>query len=95
MCIRDSLLASGGLLPVDLTSAEGAPDGAPVAREAGIPALPVALGAGRPGLRRQPPRAGEHGIEVLQEAGLSETEINTMITDGIVSVPAQQSPVAA
>ena len=89
------LLASDGLLPIDLRSAEGAPGGTPVVPEAGIPALPVTLSTGRPGLRRQPPRAGEHGIEVMQEAGFSEAEINKMVADGIVSVPAHQSPAAA
>jgi crotonobetainyl-CoA:carnitine CoA-transferase CaiB-like acyl-CoA transferase len=89
------LLASEGLLPIDLRSAEGAPGGTPVVPEAGIPALPVTLGTGRPGLRRQPPRAGEHGIEVMQEAGFSEAEINKMVADGIISVPAHQSPAAA
>ena len=49
----------------------------------------------RLGFRRQPPRAGEHGVEVMQEAGFSEAEINKMVADGIVSVPAHQSPAAA
>jgi hypothetical protein len=31
----------------------------------------------------------------MQEAGLPETEINAMIAEGIVSVPAQKSPAAA
>src|SRR3712207_8296979 len=63
------LLASGGLLPVDLSSAENAPGGAPAKADAGLPGLPVMLPSGRPGLRRQPPRAGEHGAEIAREIG--------------------------
>src|SRR3712207_700906 len=63
------LLASGGLLPVDLSGAENAPGGAPAKADAGLPGLPVMLPSGRPGLRRQPPRAGEHGAEIAREIG--------------------------
>jgi hypothetical protein len=31
----------------------------------------------------------------MQEAGFSEAEINKMVADGIVLVPARQSPAAA
>jgi hypothetical protein len=31
----------------------------------------------------------------MQEAGFSEAEINKMVADGIISVPAHQSPAAA
>ncbi|AWN46027.1 hydroxymethylglutaryl-CoA lyase [Methylobacterium terrae] len=77
------LLASGGLLPVDLAGAEGARE--PRAASAGLPALPVALASGRPGLRRQPPRVGEHGAEVLREAGLAEDEIRRLAETGILA----------
>jgi crotonobetainyl-CoA:carnitine CoA-transferase CaiB-like acyl-CoA transferase len=89
------LLASGGLLPVDLTSAEGVPGGAPAALEAGLPALPVSLRTGRPGLRRQPPRAGEHGIEIMREAGLSEADADALVAQGIVTVPGSTPSAAA
>src|SRR5262249_27770128 len=49
------LVASGGLLPVDLCGAVGVPGGRPATPVAGLPALPVSLRDGRPGLRRQPP----------------------------------------
>lgn len=80
------LLASGGLLDVDLAASEGRAGG-PAAARAGIPALPVHLPGGRPGLRRQPPAAGEHGIELLREAGLSETEIGDILAAGVVTAP--------
>lgn len=81
------LRASGGLLPVDLSGAEAAPGGAPVRGDAGLPGLPIALPGGRPGLRLQPPRAGEHGREVAREAGLSEAEIEALIAEGILALP--------
>ena len=81
------LLASGGLLNTELMTAEAAPGGKPSVPVAGIPALPVTLRSGRLGLRRQPPRIGEHGTEVLREAGLSEREIKTLIGDGTVRDP--------
>ncbi|SFU47509.1 Crotonobetainyl-CoA:carnitine CoA-transferase CaiB [Methylobacterium sp. 174MFSha1.1] len=77
------LLASGGLLPVDLAGAEGARE--PRAARAGLPGLPVSFGDGRPGLRRQPPRVGEHGSEVLREAGLTAAEIADLATTGILA----------
>ncbi|MBR0664963.1 CoA transferase [Roseomonas hellenica] len=86
------LLASGGLLPVDLSGAEAA-GGAPVRGDAGLPGLPIALPGGRPGLRRQPPRLGEHGREVAREAGLSEAEIAALIADGTLALPGD-APVA-
>src|SRR5215207_7615018 len=67
------LLASGGLLSVDLTATEGAVE--PKAHSAGLPGLPVLLRTGRPGLQRQPPRVGQHGPDIMREAGLSEEEI--------------------
>ena len=84
------LQASGGLLPTDLTGAEGAPGGVPAQATAALPALPVSMDGARLGLRLQPPRPGEHGAEVAREAGLSEAEIAGMIASGALSadVPA-------
>lgn len=81
------LLASGGLLPTDLTGAEAAPGGSAHQPVAGLPGLPISLVDGRPGLRRQPPRVGEHGMEIAREAGLSEAEIIALIADGTLSAP--------
>ena len=77
------LLASGGLLAVELAGAEGARE--PRAACAGLPGLPVSFGHGRPGLRRQPPRVGEHGREVLREVGLTEAEIADLAAAGILA----------
>ena len=79
------LQASGGLLPVDLSKTEGVTT--PSRRVADLPGLPVSLRAGRPGLRRQPPRVGEHSAEVMREAGFSEAEIAELIRDGTLRVP--------
>ena len=76
------LLASGGLLTTDLGTSEGPPDGTPYQESAGLPALPVSMNGGRLTLRRQPPRAGEHSVEVAREAKLTEAEIAAMIADG-------------
>ena len=80
------LLAAGGLLPTDLTGAESA-DGRAKATVAGLPNLPVSLRTGRPTLRRQPPRLGEHGAEVMREAGLSDAEIAALVADGTLTLP--------
>ncbi|HYI83867.1 MAG TPA: CaiB/BaiF CoA-transferase family protein [Acetobacteraceae bacterium] len=81
------LLASGGLLPVDLSGAENAPGGAPARGDGGLPGLPLVFPSGRPGLRRQPPRAGEHGVEVARRIGFSEEEIAKLVADGTLSTP--------
>ena len=88
------LSASGGLLQVEMASAEGAAGGSPKFDVAGLPALPISLGGGRPGLRRQPPRVGEHGVEVLREAGLSEAEIAALLADGTLATPADDGMAA-
>jgi crotonobetainyl-CoA:carnitine CoA-transferase CaiB-like acyl-CoA transferase len=79
------LLASGGLLTTDLS---GTSIASPAGPSAGLPALPIALPSGRPGLRRQPPRVGEHGTEIAREVGLSDSEITTLIQSGALAVPA-------
>ncbi|WP_092619177.1 CaiB/BaiF CoA transferase family protein [Roseospirillum parvum] len=48
-------------------------------------ANPLSLSATPPTYRRPPPRIGEHGREVLAEAGLSEAEVNHLIAQGIIA----------
>ena len=80
------LLASDGLLDTDLASAEGAPGGVAHQPRAGLPNLPVSLPSGRPKLRRQPPRPGEHGVEILREAGWDAAEIEALLVAGAMTV---------
>ena len=75
------LRASAGLLPTEMASADGAPGGVPAQGAADLPALPMSINGGRLGLRRQPPRVGEHSVQVAREAGLSEAEIEAMLAD--------------
>jgi crotonobetainyl-CoA:carnitine CoA-transferase CaiB-like acyl-CoA transferase len=77
------LLATGGLLDVIL-SRTGGDEGT----RARLPALPIEFGAdrNRPGLRLNPPRIGEHSIEVLQEAGFAPAEIEALIERGVIKV---------
>ncbi|MCR0985195.1 hydroxymethylglutaryl-CoA lyase [Roseomonas populi] len=88
------LNASGGLMPVAMESAAGAPGGAPAMPVAGIPGLPVLMGGGRTALRRQPPRTGEHGIEIAREAGLGEAEIAALLAEGALQ-PGETPALAA
>jgi crotonobetainyl-CoA:carnitine CoA-transferase CaiB-like acyl-CoA transferase len=67
------LLASEGL--VRLTVKAGA--------TADLPALPLRMGGGRPGLRYDVPRAGQHSREILAEAlGLQGAEIDALESAG-------------
>ncbi|TPG58529.1 CoA transferase [Roseomonas nepalensis] len=73
------LLAGGGLLATAIAAMGGG-------AEAMLPALPVEMGEARarPGLRRQPPRVGEHNAEVLGEAGLDGAAIASLAARGIL-----------
>jgi crotonobetainyl-CoA:carnitine CoA-transferase CaiB-like acyl-CoA transferase len=76
------LLATGGLVDVFI-SRFGGGDG----KIAGLPALPVEFGTDRqrPGIRRQPPRMGEHNAELLGEAGFSTAEIAGLAEAGVIA----------
>jgi crotonobetainyl-CoA:carnitine CoA-transferase CaiB-like acyl-CoA transferase len=66
------LIATGGLLDVFIDRAGAA------GQTVSLPTVPVEFGSAprqRPGLRRQPPRLGEHNAEVLGEAGFTPREI--------------------
>ncbi|MBL8265804.1 CaiB/BaiF CoA transferase family protein, partial [Steroidobacter sp.] len=75
------LLASGGLLPIDFARAQNV-TGTAARAVAGVPGLPVLMRDGRPCLRRQPPRIGEHSVEVAVECDVSTDEIDAMLADG-------------
>jgi crotonobetainyl-CoA:carnitine CoA-transferase CaiB-like acyl-CoA transferase len=68
------LLASGGLLEVLM------PNGARTL----LPRLPIELAGRRPGLRREPPRLGEHTREILAGLGLGAQEIADAERRGVV-----------
>ena len=69
------LNASGGLLDLTL------PDGTDVR----VPALPFAMEGERFGARLNPPRSGEHTVDVLIELGYDDTAIASMVDAGAVS----------
>jgi len=44
-----------------------------------------------PSIRRHPPRVGENGREILREAGFADDEIATLLTEGALIDPEQES----
>ncbi|HQT79819.1 MAG: formyl-CoA transferase [Rhodospirillales bacterium 20-64-7] len=83
------LLATGGLVDVIISRA-GGQEG----KQTVLPALPVEFGQDRerPAVRMQPPRLGEHSIDVLAEVGFSANEIEGLVRRGIVTVMTSASP---
>jgi crotonobetainyl-CoA:carnitine CoA-transferase CaiB-like acyl-CoA transferase len=74
--LRDPhLLESGGLAPTRL------PDG----RETLAPLLPLAWQGDRLPKRLDPPRVGEHTVEVLRGAGLAPADIEDLLARGIAA----------
>jgi crotonobetainyl-CoA:carnitine CoA-transferase CaiB-like acyl-CoA transferase len=70
------LNASGGLLETSISG-----------KNIRVPALPLALDGKRLGKRRDPPRIGEHGRELLAELGCSPQEIEGLLDRRIVALP--------
>ena len=66
---------SGGLLDLTL------PDGQSVR----LPALPFEMSGDKFGARLDPPRSGEHTIDVLRELGYEDEIIESMVREGAVS----------
>jgi crotonobetainyl-CoA:carnitine CoA-transferase CaiB-like acyl-CoA transferase len=75
------LLATGGLLDVFVSRLGGE-----TGEKVGLPTLPLEFGVerARPTLRRQPPRLGEHNIDVLAETGFSRHEINELSDSAVI-----------
>jgi crotonobetainyl-CoA:carnitine CoA-transferase CaiB-like acyl-CoA transferase len=69
------LNASGGLLETTL------PDGQTVR----LPAMPFELDGKKLGARLNPPKSGEHTVEILRDAGYSDEDIETLIESGAAS----------
>ncbi|MET0312149.1 MAG: CaiB/BaiF CoA-transferase family protein [Burkholderiaceae bacterium] len=70
------LKASGGFGSVLL------PDGERAGERTDVPLLPLTLGGARPGVRLDPPRAGEHTSEVLASLGYTDDEIAALRASG-------------
>ncbi|MDX1434736.1 MAG: hypothetical protein R3286_20015, partial [Gammaproteobacteria bacterium] len=49
-----------------------------------FPGVAARFSRSRGGIRRLPPRLGEHSAEILREAGYSEAELDGMIASGAV-----------
>jgi crotonobetainyl-CoA:carnitine CoA-transferase CaiB-like acyl-CoA transferase len=49
-----------------------------------LPRLPIEMGEGKPGLRREAPRLGEHTREILHAAGLGDAEIAEFERRGVI-----------
>jgi crotonobetainyl-CoA:carnitine CoA-transferase CaiB-like acyl-CoA transferase len=50
-----------------------------------LPDIPITYSRTPGAIRRLQPRLGEHSVEVLREAGFSQTEIDQMIASGVTS----------
>ena len=75
------LLATGGLVDV-FVSRFGGEGG----KWAGLPAPPIEFGEERkrPNVIKQPPKVGEHNIEILRGLGLSENDISDLMDRRII-----------
>jgi crotonobetainyl-CoA:carnitine CoA-transferase CaiB-like acyl-CoA transferase len=51
-----------------------------------IPRLPVSLSINAPDIAGPPPRLGEHGREILRDAGYTDTEIEELLSDNLCAV---------
>jgi crotonobetainyl-CoA:carnitine CoA-transferase CaiB-like acyl-CoA transferase len=76
------LLESGGLAQIDIPA-----DGSASAREirTRTPLLPLTLAGQRLGIRRNPPRLGEHTREILAGLGYAAVDIDALIDASVVS----------
>jgi len=76
------LLATGGLAPMTL------PDG----RATRVPLLPLSLDGERLGLRRDPPRLGQHSRALLRELGYADAAIEALVREGVLGVQGEAAP---
>jgi crotonobetainyl-CoA:carnitine CoA-transferase CaiB-like acyl-CoA transferase len=58
----------------------------PTGGKIGIPGLPLTMGGGRLGVRLDLPGAGEHGPELVRELGMSESEVDHLVSSGILKI---------
>ncbi len=74
----EHLLATGGLADIVV------PEGPLAGQSTRAPLLPFTLDGRRPGVRTNPPKIGEFGLELLSEIGLSGAELDDLKRDGVV-----------
>ncbi len=84
---EDEQLLAGGLVETSLATAELAASDFIRDSLVGVPGLPLEFGEQRArcDLRRQPPQSGEHTREVLQEGGLEQSVIESLLAEGVVA----------
>jgi crotonobetainyl-CoA:carnitine CoA-transferase CaiB-like acyl-CoA transferase len=58
----------------------------PTGTKVGVPGLPLRMGGRKFGVRYDLPGAGEHGPELARELGMTETEIEQLINNGILKI---------
>jgi crotonobetainyl-CoA:carnitine CoA-transferase CaiB-like acyl-CoA transferase len=63
---------------IEVTLADG--------RKTNTPALPVEIDGRRLGLRLDIPHAGEHSRQIAAELGLSEKDLKTLVSEGVISM---------
>ena len=54
-----------------------------------MPGVPIAFSETPGGIRRVPPRLGEHSLDVLREIGLSDEEVAAMVASGATRDPSR------
>ena len=73
------LIATGGLAPITIT------DGPRAGDQTAAPLLPIMMDGQRLGVRLNPPKSGEQTKEILLQLGYSASEINELLSNGLVS----------
>jgi len=83
---EDAQLLANGLINTSLATSEQASSMALRESHVDIPGLPLEFGKNRSrcNLRLQPPHTGEHTREVLAEAGIEDTLLETMRSNNII-----------
>lgn len=64
----------------------------PAGKQVKLPKLPLRLGGRTFDLRLQPPMVGEGADDILQLAGLSQAEIEILVTAGVVAIRPGRTP---
>ena len=57
-----------------------------------LPAIPLEYGGERAGLRLDPPRIGEHTIEMLKSIGTTEEDLERLLLQGVIAIDTKAEP---